>query len=95
MLFLALSGAGGHGHDAYFLALPITVEGLKATPWAAVAVAGKSANLFTLKSSQQSSSFYADNLTSAGTYATPTLWKTTRTPSGGLVALLISRPLIP
>ena len=62
-------------HDAYFLALPITVEGLKATPWATVAVAGKDANLFTLKSSQQNSSFYADNLTSAGTYATPALWK--------------------
>ena len=61
--------------DAYFLALPITLEGFKATPWGTIAVAGKDANLFTLKSSQQNSSFYADNLTSAGTYATPKLWK--------------------
>ncbi|WP_300156490.1 outer membrane homotrimeric porin [Solidesulfovibrio sp.] len=30
--------------DAYFLALPITVEGMKATPWGVVAVAGRSAN---------------------------------------------------
>ncbi len=30
--------------DAYFLALPITVEGFKATPWGLVAVAGRNAN---------------------------------------------------
>jgi len=61
--------------DAYFLALPITLEGFKATPWGTVAVAGKNANMFTIKSSQQNSSFYIDNLASAGTFASPALWK--------------------
>ena len=32
--------------DLYFLALPITLEGFKATPWGAVAVAGKNAGYF-------------------------------------------------
>jgi hypothetical protein len=30
--------------DAYFLALPVTLEGFKATPWGMVAIAGKNAN---------------------------------------------------
>ncbi|WP_300156445.1 outer membrane homotrimeric porin [Solidesulfovibrio sp.] len=30
--------------DAYFLALPVTIEGFKATPWAMVAVAGRNAD---------------------------------------------------
>ncbi|MGE4536885.1 MAG: outer membrane homotrimeric porin [Desulfovibrio sp.] len=30
--------------DAYFLALPVTVDGFKATPWGMVAVAGRNAN---------------------------------------------------
>jgi hypothetical protein len=60
--------------DAYFLTLPITLEGFKVTPWGAVAVAGRDANYFTNKSSQYGSSFYADNLTSAGTYVSPKLW---------------------
>lgn len=30
--------------DAYFLALPLTVKGFKATPWASLAVAGRNAN---------------------------------------------------
>ena len=33
----------GDEFDAYFLALPITVEGMKATPWGVVAVAGRNA----------------------------------------------------
>ncbi len=61
--------------DAYFLALPVTLEGFKATPWGAVAVAERNANYFTNKSSQYGSSFFADNLTSAGTYLSPGLWK--------------------
>jgi hypothetical protein len=61
--------------DAYFLALPITVTGFKATPWGAMAVAGRNADYFTNKSSQYGASFYADNLTSAGTYLSPALWK--------------------
>ena len=61
--------------DAYFLALPVTLDGVKMTPWGAAAVAGESANYFTNKSSQYGASFYADNLTSAGTYMSPTLWK--------------------
>jgi len=61
--------------DAYFLAVPVTLEGFKATPWGALAVAGRDANYFTNKSSQYGSSFFADNLTSAGTYLSPALWK--------------------
>ncbi|MFP5257761.1 MAG: outer membrane homotrimeric porin, partial [Acidobacteriota bacterium] len=61
--------------DVYFLALPVTLEGFKATPWGTVAVAGKDANYFTIKSSQQNSSFYIDNLASAGTFVSPALWK--------------------
>lgn len=30
--------------DAYVLALPITLDGFKATPWGMIAVAGKNAN---------------------------------------------------
>ncbi len=51
--------------DVYFLALPISVEGFKATPWGAIGVAGKSANYFTAGSYGPNSSF-ADSLLSAG-----------------------------
>ena len=44
--------------DAYFVALPITLEGFKATPWGVVAVAGKNAGYFTAGS--------ADYLLSSG-----------------------------
>ena len=38
--------------DAYFLALPITLDGFKASPWAMVAVVGKDASqLYTMTSS--------------------------------------------
>ncbi len=61
--------------DAYFLALPITVDGFKATPWGAVAVAGRNANYYTNKSSRYGEAYFADNLASAGTFIDPTLWK--------------------
>ncbi len=61
--------------DAYFLALPVTVDGFAATPWAAVAVAGRNANYYTNKSSQYGSSYYVDNLASAGTLLSPALWE--------------------
>ena len=61
--------------DLYFLALPITLEGFKATPWGAVAVAGKDANYYTNKSSQYGSAYYIDDLASAGTFLTPAQWK--------------------
>jgi len=51
--------------DVYFLTLPITVEGFKATPWGAVASAGKGASYFTAGSYGPNSSV-ADSLLSAG-----------------------------
>ncbi|MYL83358.1 outer membrane homotrimeric porin [Desulfovibrio aerotolerans] len=53
--------------DLYFLALPITLDGFKATPWGAIGVAGDSANYW--------STGFGQNLVSAGTFAAPTLWK--------------------
>ncbi|MEA4855205.1 MAG: outer membrane homotrimeric porin [Solidesulfovibrio sp.] len=66
--------------DMYFLAFPVTVEGFTATPWGAVAVAGRGANYFTNKGSQYGSSYFADTLTSAGTYISPKLWKNEQNP---------------
>uniref|UniRef100_I2Q4V9 Outer membrane homotrimeric porin n=1 Tax=Desulfovibrio sp. U5L TaxID=596152 RepID=I2Q4V9_9BACT len=57
--------------DVYFLALPITIEGFKATPWGAIGVAGANANYFTAGSYGPNSTF-ADSLLSAGTFLTPT-----------------------
>ncbi|UJX40960.1 outer membrane homotrimeric porin [Desulfovibrio sp. JY] len=51
--------------DTYFLTLPITINGFKATPWGAVGVAGKDADY--------SDAGFAQNLLSAGDYLTP--WK--------------------
>ncbi len=56
--------------DAYFLALPITLPGFKASPWGTVAVAGRAANYFTAGSYGPNSTF-ADGLLSAGTFITP------------------------
>jgi hypothetical protein len=56
--------------DAYVLALPITVQGFKATPYAAIAVAGRDANYFTAGSYGPNSTD-ADSLLSAGTFLTP------------------------
>jgi len=57
--------------DVYFLTLPITLDGFKATPWGALGVAGRSANYFTAGSYGPNSTF-ADSLLSAGTFLTPT-----------------------
>jgi hypothetical protein len=56
--------------DAYVLALPITLNGFKATPWGTIAVAGRDANYFTAGSYGPNSTF-ADSLLSAGTFLTP------------------------
>ena len=56
--------------DVYFLALPVTLDGFKATPWGAIGVAGKAANYFTAGSYGPNSTF-ADSLLSAGTFVTP------------------------
>jgi hypothetical protein len=58
--------------DVYFLTLPITFEGFKATPWAAVASAGLYANYFTAGS--YGTSNMGENLVSAGIFSSPTLW---------------------
>jgi len=61
--------------DAYFLALPITLDGFKATPWGMLAVAGKRAGYFTTGASTFGSQGYAENLISAGSLIAPALWK--------------------
>ena len=58
--------------DVYFLALPVTVEGFKATPYAAIGVAGRDSSYFTAGSYGPSNSSFADSLMSAGTFLTPT-----------------------
>ncbi|KHK02571.1 outer membrane homotrimeric porin [Desulfovibrio sp. TomC] len=53
--------------DAYFLALPVTLEGFKATPWGMVAVAGRNAN-YSFKDTTdttESGNSYANTLVSA------------------------------
>ena len=65
--------------DAYFLALPITLEGFKATPWGLLGVAGKNAGYFTTSGSTFGSQSFAENLISAGTLVSPALWKNSQT----------------
>ena len=60
--------------DAYFLALPVTLEGFKATPWGMVAVAGRNANYSykdTTDTTDTGNSF-ANTLVSAGSSANMT-----------------------
>jgi len=53
--------------DLYFLTLPITITGLKATPWAAVAVAGRDADYYNNSSyGWYPSSAFAEDMMSAG-----------------------------
>lgn len=59
--------------DFYFLVMPITFDGFKATPWAAAASAGLSAQYFT--SGSYGTSNFGENLVSAGTFMTPAGWK--------------------
>jgi hypothetical protein len=59
--------------DFYFLVLPITVDGFKATPWAAAASAGLNAQYFT--SGSYGTTNFGENLVSAGTFLTPAGWK--------------------
>jgi hypothetical protein len=56
--------------DTYVLALPITIDGFKATPWGTIGVAGRDANYFTAGSYGPNSTF-ADSLLSAGTFVSP------------------------
>ena len=74
--------------DLYFLALPITVTGLKATPWAAMAVAGRDANYFTTFASSFGEATDAEDLLSAGPSG-----RTARTPISGPAAPWKSPPL--
>ncbi|EFL51005.1 conserved hypothetical protein [Solidesulfovibrio fructosivorans JJ]] len=53
--------------DVYFLALPVTVDGFKVTPWGMVGVAGSDANYW--------STGFGQNIVSAGDFMTPTGWK--------------------
>ncbi len=61
--------------DFYFLTLPITVTGFKATPWGMVGVAGKNAGYYTTFASSFGQASFAEDLLSAGTLISPTKWK--------------------
>jgi len=74
--------------DAYFLALPITVDGFKATPWGMVAVAGRNAN-YTYKDTTdvaESGNDFANTLVSAASSSNMTTpgamgyWKNDQNP---------------
>ncbi|HML59277.1 MAG TPA: outer membrane homotrimeric porin [Solidesulfovibrio sp.] len=75
--------------DAYFLTLPVTLDGFKATPWAMVAVAGRNAN-YALKNSNDFPDLGGTNFTntlfSAASYANMTAssklgsWKNSQNP---------------
>ena len=70
--------------DLYFLTLPITLDGIKATPWAMVGVAGKYTNYFTSYASSFAHTTNADCLLSAGTLDSQTSpnrhWKNNQVP---------------
>ena len=75
--------------DLYFLTLPITLDGFKATPWGAVAVAGRDADYYTNYTyGWYPGSTYGENLISAGslmnvvngTGTTHSLWKNSQNP---------------
>jgi hypothetical protein len=61
--------------DLYFLTLPITVPGFKATPWGIFGVAGKGAGYYTAYASSFAQASFAEDLFSAGTLIAPTKWK--------------------
>ncbi|MEA4856021.1 MAG: outer membrane homotrimeric porin [Solidesulfovibrio sp.] len=66
--------------DFYILSLPITVPGLKATPWGVVGVAGAKAGYYTAYASSFAEGSYAEDLLSAGTLVGPTGWKNNQNP---------------
>ncbi len=61
--------------DAYFLALPITLDGFKVTPWGAVAVAGRNAGYYTTGASTFERASFAENLITAGSLFSQNGWK--------------------
>ncbi|MBI4959573.1 MAG: hypothetical protein HY915_08760, partial [Desulfovibrio sp.] len=67
--------------DGYFLVLPITLDGFKATPWGMLAVAGKNANYATAvgSSPRMSNQSLATNLASAGYALAPAGFKQAQT----------------
>jgi hypothetical protein len=66
--------------DLYYLTLPVTLTGFKATPWALVGVIGKDANLYTTYASTISRAAFASDLLSAGTQIAPTGTRNSQTP---------------
>ena len=59
--------------DVYYLLVPITLDGFKATPWAAIASAGLYAGYFT--QSAYGTSDMGDNLVSAGALLSSPAWR--------------------
>jgi len=75
--------------DMYFLTLPITVNGFKATPWGALAMAGRDADYYDAYSyGWYPSSTFGEDLISAGsvrsvatgTNSTHSIWKNSQNP---------------
>ena len=61
--------------DFYFLTLPITTPGFKATPWTIIGVAGNDARYYSTYASSFAQASFAEDLLSAGTLLAPTKWK--------------------
>jgi hypothetical protein len=61
--------------DFYFLNLPITVSGFKATPWGILGIAGRDTGYYTTYASSFAQASFAEDLLSAGTLVSPAKWK--------------------
>jgi hypothetical protein len=66
--------------DFYFLTLPITGSGFKATPWTVVGVAGKYTGYYTAYASSFAHANYAEDLISGGTLLGSRHWKNNQQP---------------
>ncbi len=66
--------------DFYILSLPVTVPGLKATPWGVFSMAGSKAGYYNAYASSFGEASYAEDLLSAGTLVGPTGWKNNQNP---------------
>ncbi len=66
--------------DLYILTLPITVPGLKATPWGVFSMAGSKANYYTTWASSFGHASDAEDLLSAGTLIGAPGWKNNQNP---------------
>jgi hypothetical protein len=75
-------GAGNQDDelDGYWLTLPITVGGFKASPWGLLAVAGRSADYYINIDTSFGYTSFAENLLSSAVLRSPGTWKNSRNP---------------